>query len=101
MLYFCEFTWFPGTTREEVARRVVEQHDAGKNNPNRIKGWYNLVGGGAGFLLIDYDDPREVTAFLQPYMDLMSFDVRAIYELDYADQINQLRASLSQGTPTI
>jgi hypothetical protein len=34
-------------------------------------------------------------------MDLMSFDVRAIYELEYADQINQLRASLSQGTPTI
>ena len=101
MLYYCEFTWFPGTTREEVAQRVVEQHDAGKNNPDRIKGWYNLVGGGAGFLLIDYDDPRDVTAFLQPYMELMSFDVRAIYQLDYNDQINQLRARLSQGTPTI
>jgi hypothetical protein len=101
MLYFCEFTWFPGTTREEVARRVVEQHDAGKNNPKKIKGWFNLVGGGAGFLLVEYDDPREVTAFLQPYMDLMSFDVRAIYALDYEDQINQLRGSLGQGTPTI
>jgi hypothetical protein len=101
VLYYCEFTWFPGTSREEVAQRVVEQHDAGKNNPEHIKGWFNLVGGGAGFLLVDYDDPREVTAFLQPYMDLMSFDVRAIYELEYADQINQLRASLSQGTPTI
>jgi hypothetical protein len=101
MLNFCEFTWFPGTTREEVARRVVEQHDAGKNNPKQIKGWYNLVGGGAGFLIVEYDDPREVTAFLQPYMDLMGFDVRAIYALDYADQINQLRGSLSQGTPTI
>lgn len=101
MRYFCEFTWFPGTTREEVAQRVVEQHDAGKNNPERIKGWYNLVGGGAGFLIVDYDDPREVTAFLQPYMDLMGFDVRAIYELEYEDQINQLRSSLGQGTPTI
>jgi hypothetical protein len=100
MLYFCEFTWFPGTTRE-VARRVVEQHDAGKNNPDRIKGWYNIAGGGAGLLIVDYDDPREVTAFLQPYMDLMGFDVRAAYQLDYPDQINQLRASLSQGTPTI
>ncbi len=101
MRYFCEFTWFPGTTREEVAQRVVEQHDAGKNNPERIKGWYNLVGGGAGFLIVDYDDPRDVTAFLQPYMDLMGFDVRAIYELEYEDQINQLRGSLSKGTPTI
>ena len=91
MLYFCEFTWFPGTTREEVARRVVQQHDAGANNPERIKGWYNLVGGGAGFLLIDYDDPREVTAFLQPYMDLMSFDVRAITQNDYDRSIAELR----------
>ena len=91
MLYYCEFTWFPGTTREEVARRVVQQHDAGANNPERIKGWYNLVGGGAGFLLIDYDDPREVTAFLQPYMDLMSFDVRAITQNDYDRSIAELR----------
>ncbi len=91
MRYFCEFTWFPGTSREEVAQRVVQQHDAGANNPERIKGWYNLVGGGAGFLLVDYDDPRELTAFLQPYMDLMGFDIRAITELDYDERIQELR----------
>jgi len=91
MRYFCEFTWFPGTSREEVAQRVVQQHDAGANNPERIKGWYNLVGGGAGFLLVDYDDPRELTAFLQPYMDLMGFDVRAVTENDYEQSIADLR----------
>ncbi len=78
MLFSCQFTWFPGTRRAQVAQRVVQQHDAGANYPERIQGWYNLVGGGAGFLLVEYDDPRELTAFLQPYMDLMSFDVRAI-----------------------
>lgn len=91
MLFSCEFTWFPGTSREEVAQRVVAQHDAGANNPERIKGWYNLAGGGAGFLLVDYDDIRELTAFLQPYMDLMGFDVRAVSELDYNDRIEALR----------
>jgi hypothetical protein len=96
MLYHCQFTWFPGTRREEVARRVVQQHDAGLNHQERIRGWYNLVGGGSGFLIVDYDDPREVTAFLQPYMDLMSFDVRAIYELEYEQRIEQLRAIASQ-----
>ncbi len=70
---------------------MVQQHDAGKNNPERIRGWYNLVGGGAGFLLVEYDDPRELTAFLQPFMDLMSFDVRAITENDYAATIEELR----------
>lgn len=91
MLFHCQFTWFPGTTRAQVAQRVVQQHDAGLNHPERIKGWYNLVGGGAGFLLVDYDDPRELTAFLQPYMDLMSFDVRAITQLDYKKRIEELR----------
>ncbi|MDP9358022.1 MAG: DUF3303 domain-containing protein [Chloroflexota bacterium] len=91
MLFHCQFTWFPGTHRAVVAQRVVQQHDAGKNNPERIRGWYNLVGGGAGFLLVEYDDPRELTAFLQPFMDLMSFDVRAITENDYAATIEELR----------
>ena len=91
MLFYCEFTWYPGVAREEVAQRVVQQHDAGANNPERIKGWYNLVGGGAGFLLVDYDAIEELTAFLQPYMDLMSFDVHAINELQYDQQIERLR----------
>lgn len=97
MLYLCEFTWFPGTTREEVAERVVAQHDAGENHPERIKGWYNLVGGGAGFLLVDYEDPRELTAFLQPFMDLMGWDVRAITENRYDETITDLR-SVAQGS---
>jgi hypothetical protein len=91
MLYKCDFTWYPDSTREEVAGRVVQPPDAGKNNPERVKGWYNLVGGGAGFLIVDYDDPKEVTAFLQPYMDLMSFDVRAITQNDYKSTIEELR----------
>jgi len=92
MLFSCEFTWFPGTSREEVAQRLVQQHDAGANNPERIKGWYNLAGGGAGFLIVDYDDIRQLTAFLQPYMDLMGFDVRAINELNYEERVDHLRA---------
>lgn len=102
MLFSCQFTWFPGTTREQVGQRILQQHDAGANNPDRLKGWYNLAGGGAGFLIVDYDDIKELTAFLQPYMDLMSFDVRAISELSYNDRINQLRGSAQGGgTPTI
>jgi hypothetical protein len=98
MLWYCAFTWFPNTTRQQVAQRVVRQHDAGMNHPERIKGWYNLVGGGAGFLLVEYDDPRELTAFLQPFMDLMSFDVRGVYRLDYEQRIQELRQVATQST---
>jgi hypothetical protein len=98
MLFYCQFTWYPGTTRAQVAKRIVQQHDAGENRPERIKGWYNLAGGGAGFLLVDYDDPRELTAFLQPYMDLMAFDVRAVTENDYETRIEELRRVAQQSS---
>ena len=98
MLWYCAFTWYPQTTRQQVAQRVVQQHDAGRNNPERIRGWYNLAGGGAGFLLLEYDDPREVTKFLQPSMDLMRFDVRAAYELDYERRLRELREIAQQAT---
>ncbi len=91
MLFLCQFTWFPGTTREQVATRLLMQHDAGANNQSRIRGWYNLAGGGAGFLLVEYDEAGELTKFLQLYMDLMSFDVRAVTELDYDERIQELR----------
>jgi hypothetical protein len=95
MKFYCEFTWYPGTSRRDVAERVVRQHDAGRNKPENIIGWYNLVGGGAGFLIVDYDDPRELTAFLQPYMDVMSFDVRALTENSYDETITEMRRVLS------
>jgi len=102
MLFYCAFTWFPGTNRKQVAQRLIEQHDAGANNPEKIMGWYNLAGGGAGFLIVEYDDIKELTAFLQPYMDLMGFDVRAINQLDYDDRIVELRGIANDGgTPTI
>ena len=98
MLFYCAFTWYPGTTRAQVAQRLVQQHDAGENHPERIRGWYNLAGGGAGFLLVEVGDPRDLTAFLQPYMDLMSWDVRAITENDYASRIEELRQVVQQTT---
>lgn len=89
MLYYCEFTWHHGTTEEAVWQRVLQQHEAGMTHPERIRGWYNLAGGGAGFFIVDYDDPRELSRFLTPYMDLLSFDVRAIYQTDYDQAIKR------------
>ena len=91
MLWYCSFTWFPGTTRAEVAQRVVQQHDLGTNHPKQIRGWYNLAGGGAGFMLVETENLNQLTEMLQPYMDLMSWDVRAVHELDYDKEIKQLR----------
>ena len=91
MLWYCSFTWFPGTTRAAVAERVIHQHELGTNHQKRIRGWYNLAGGGAGFMLVETDNLNELTEMLQPYMDLMSWDVRALHELNYDSEIKRLR----------
>lgn len=91
MLWYCRFKWHSGTTGDQVRRRVVEQHQAGTNHPEKIRGWYNLAGGGAGFLMIETQDPRELNEILEPYMSLMSFDVHAAYELPYQETVRSFQ----------
>ncbi len=91
MLWYCRYSWHPTTTREQVAQRVVRQHDAGANMPEKIQGWFDLAGGGAGFLLIETDNPQDLTDILQPYMDLMDVDVHCVIENDYNATIGRLR----------
>ena len=66
MLFYCAYTWFPNTRPEAVWERVIHQHERGANAPELIRGWYDLAGGGAGFLIVETDDVRELTAMLRP-----------------------------------
>jgi hypothetical protein len=91
MLWRCTFISYPHIRREQVAQQVVHQHDAAAHSSNHIRGWDNRAGGGASFLLIKTQTSREVTALLQPSMDLMSWDVHAAYAPDYEQPIQQLR----------
>jgi|SRR3982751_3116699 hypothetical protein len=96
MLWYCRFRWHPGVSATEVRKRVVAQHDAGLNHPENIRGWYNLAGGGAGFMLVETEDPRELTEVLQPYMDVVSWDVHAVYELPYEETVERFREAVRQ-----
>ena len=100
MLWYCKYKWHPNTTVEALRKRILEQNAAGTNQPKRIRGWYDLAGGGAGFMLIETDDPRELTNMLQPYMDLLSWDVHAVTEQpSYDSVIESFRQKAGQTTP--
>ncbi len=94
MLFYCRFTWYPGTSRDVVARRVVEQDKIDNSFASRIKSWHTLVGGGAGFLMIEADKPQEVSEILEPYMDLMSWDVHAVTSNSYKEKVAELKRQL-------
>ena len=91
MLYYCAYTWNQGTTQAAVDRRLVEQL-AGKPLGATIRGYYDLIGGGAGFLILETDDPNAVAALLTPFMELMRWDVRAIVARDLQQAIAAARA---------
>ena len=90
MLWYCRYTWHANTTRHQVAERVVAQHNAGENLPEKIKGWYDLAGGGAGFLLVETDEPQDLTTIFQPYMDLMDVDIHCVLENEYEATVKRL-----------
>ncbi len=89
MLFYCGYTWQHHATAEQVRARFKRQHEAVANHPERFRGFYGLAGGGAGFILVEVEDHRDLTPMLQPYMDLVSWDVRAIYPIDYDAIIGQ------------
>ena len=92
MLWYCRYRWHSNTTVEALRRRILEQDSAGTNHPERIRGWYDLAGGGAGFMLLETDVPGELTDMLQPYMDLLDWDVHAVTEqLAYESLVGTFR----------
>ena len=98
MHYYCAYTWHHDTTMDQVDRVIVEHAEAGKPGAEMIRGYYGLVGGGAGFLILEADDPRTVNAFLRPLLPLMSWDVRAIIPLDFEENLGELRQMRAQGS---
>ncbi len=95
MLWYCAYTWHATTTIQQVRGRILQQHEAGTNIPHKIRGWYDMVGGGAGFLLVETDSPQEINDLCQPYMDLMDWDVRVLNTLDYNPAIERFRHEVS------
>ena len=41
--------------------------------------------------MIEADQPQEVSETIEPYMDLMSWDVHAVVQNDYATTIEDMR----------
>ncbi len=87
MLYVAEYTWHPGTTLDDVLRIQAEGATTYEASGVRVRGYYGLVGGGAGYLLLDADDPQAINDFLVPSMGVMAWDVRQVIERDFGHEI--------------
>lgn len=96
MLWYCRFHRLDNVTPEQVTQRLVLQHISGTNQPERIRSWYTFAEGGAGFVLIEADDLRDVNAILDPYRELLGWDVDAVVERRYDEYVLDLLARVGE-----
>jgi hypothetical protein len=90
MLYHCAYTWNQGTTAEQVRQLLIDTPDS-VGEGVQVRGYYPFVGGGAGVVLVETDDPDALRTFLVPSMGLIRWDVRAVTEGDLEQEIAAAR----------
>jgi hypothetical protein len=95
MLYLCEYTWQPGKSAEEIGRRFLELSET-EDPALTFRNWYVIVGGGAGVVIVETDDPTAINRALTPWMDLVSWDVRAVFETTMEETRQATRERLGQ-----
>ena len=98
MRYLCQYTWQAGTTAEAVGQRFLDlhQHNSGPPPGLTFESWDELVGGGAGAIIVSTDDPRRVNEALVPWMDLVSWDVREVIASSYDEILQRMQERQQQ-----
>ena len=95
MLYLCQYTWQPGKSAEEIGRRFMEVSQE-QDPALKVRACYVLVGGGAGVIIGETDEPEAINRALMPWMDLVSWDVRAVIETSSDEVMQRIREQLAQ-----
>ncbi|GAA1960340.1 DUF3303 family protein [Kitasatospora viridis] len=91
MLWYCAYQALPQVRSTDLARRFLQRHDAGSNQPAFLRGWYTFPTGSAGFVLIEVDTPKELAAILDPYSTMVEWRVEAVSEFNYNQVLEELR----------
>jgi hypothetical protein len=63
-----------------------------------VRGYYGLVGGGAGYFLLEADEPQRINDYLVPSMGLVAWDVRQVIERDWAKELAGAVAKAGQAS---
>jgi hypothetical protein len=81
------YTWHPGTTLDQITALMAEGAAREAASDVTVRGYYGLVGGGAGYFLLEADEPQRINDDLVPSMGLVAWDVRQVIERDWAKEL--------------
>jgi hypothetical protein len=96
-IYQCDWRWHPGAAARDAQERdrtfaavFRAAETAGQIGEERLLGWYTYPGQSAGFLLVDAASHEDLAQLLRLYMELMTFDVKPVVRVDYAQARQRL-----------
>lgn len=91
MLWICSYQALPGVRHDALGRRFLRQHDAGTNRPASLRGWYVHPGGTSGVVFVEVDTQQELTAVIEPYSSVVTWQVQPACEMNYNQVLEELR----------
>jgi muconolactone delta-isomerase len=96
-LYECRYQWpdVSGRTPQAAAtafNRVFASTEVDDRSA-RVRGWYQYPGAWAGFLILDVESPEALHAWLLPYSELMTWEIRPLLSHDFTEARQQARAA--------
>jgi hypothetical protein len=93
MLWLCSYEALPGVRSDSLGRRFLRQHDAGTNASGSLRGWYVHPGGTSGTVFLEAETPQEITAVIEPYSSLVSWQVSPAVEMNYNQVLEEQRSA--------
>lgn len=92
MLWFCHYRANDGVKNKELIDRYGPPAE-GENFEmfKGIKTWYAFAGLNEGVVVIDCEEPMELTGILQPCRHLVTWEVHAVQEMEMEPHMALLR----------
>ena len=83
MLWFCHYRAAEGVSNKELMERYGPPGEGESFEMFKgIVAWYAFAGLTEGVVVIELDDPMELTGILQPCRHLVNWEVHAVKQMD-------------------
>lgn len=83
MLWYCHYRVIEGIKNSELIERFGPPKEDEKFELFKgIQAWYAFAGLNEGVVIIDCEDPMELTGILQPCRHLVNWEVHAVKQMD-------------------
>lgn len=90
MIWMCSYQRYDTVTNHQLADRFLREHDSGRNRPAAIRGWYRFADGQGGAILLHTQTADELRLMLEPYSDLVRWQVHGVQEAFYNQILEEL-----------